>query len=118
MCVLNTYCKRIARNKRSARTLCAQQISFACLCVSQEPVRWVYCTTIIQNAQVCEHIVRSCTRQHAVARSCNAPLHRCPSLCVLTCVGNENFSGIGTYNHRSVPVVSHISQNQRTSGLI
>ena len=23
MCVLNTYCKRIARNKRSARTLCA-----------------------------------------------------------------------------------------------
>ena len=96
MCVLNTYCKRIARNKRSARTLCAATDFFRLSVCIAGPMRWVYGATIIQNAQVCEHIARSFTRQHAVARSCSAPLHRCPSLCVLTCVGNEILCGLET----------------------
>jgi len=58
-------------------------------------MRWVHGATIIQNAQAYEHISRSCTRQHAVARSCSAPLYRCTSLRVLTCVGDEILFGIG-----------------------
>jgi len=37
--------------------------------------------SMIQHAQACEHTVsRSCTRHHAVARGCRAPLHCCPSV--------------------------------------
>jgi len=68
--------------------------------------------------EVCKHMSRGYTRQHTAARSCSAPLHRCPSLRLLTCVGNEILSGIGACYRRSVSAVSHISQNQIASGLM
>jgi len=80
VCTLNTCCKRIARSKRSAGTLCAPQISFACLSVSQEPKRSVHGATMIQHAQACKHMSRGFTRQHAAARSCCAD----PSLSIIT----------------------------------
>ena len=49
-----------------------RQISFACLHVSHEPKRWVHGATKIKHAQVCEHMSRSFTRQHAAAHSCRA----------------------------------------------
>jgi len=42
-------------------------IIYACLCVSQEPKRWVHCVTMLQDAQACEHMSCCCTQQHAAA---------------------------------------------------
>jgi len=71
-----------------------RQISFACLHVSQETKRWVQGATKIKHAQACEHMSRGFTRQHAAAHIA-APIHRCPSLLLLTCIiGNEIFLGL------------------------
>ena len=115
--ILRTCRKCIARNKCSARTLCATTNFFRFPSVSQESKRWVHGATMNQHAQACEHMSRSYTRQHAAARSCSALFHRCPSLRLLTCVNNEILSGIGACFRRSVSAVSHISQHQSASAL-
>jgi len=118
-CILNTCCKRIARNKCSACTLCAAT-DFICLSVCITGTQKVG-VTMNQNAQACEHMSSGCTRQHASARHCSAPLHRCPSLRFLTCVGNKILSGIGAcYQkaclrfHTSVRIRVHQDQCDQT----
>ena len=65
-----------ARSARAVRAHWARRkISFTCLCGSQEPKRWVH-ISMIQHAQVIEFAVScGCTRQHAIARCCRAPLY-------------------------------------------
>jgi len=90
-----------------------RQISFACLHVLQEPKRRVQGATMIKHAQACENMSHGFTRQHAAARSC-APIHRCPSLRLLTCIlGNEILFGIVAC--RRMPTVTQIRQSQGVS---
>jgi len=77
-----------------------------------------------QHVQACEHMSSGCTRQHAIARICSAPLHRCPSLRLLTCVGNEILSAIGAcyrkaclWFHTLVRIRVHQDQCDRTQNV-
>jgi len=77
----------------------------------------MHVASMIQHAQACEHTVsRGCTRQHAVARGCRAPLHCCPSV-ACSCNGNEILSGIRACCRRSVSAVANNSQYQSASEL-
>ena len=87
--------------------------NFFRLHVLWEPKRRVQGATIIKHAQACEKMSHDFTRQHAAARSCT-PIHRCPSLRLLTCIlGNEILFGILACS--IMPAVTHIRQNQGAS---
>ena len=106
VCILNPCCKCIARTYHKVLA-CGDK--FIWIAFLQEPNRLVHGASMIPHAQACEHTVsRGCTRQQAVACTCRAPLHCCPSLLhLLTCIGNDILCGIGACRRRGACGCTH-----------